>query len=88
MTVKIIESARINQLKTELNCPYDYRCLSSNRVWEENLTPFENIDLIQCLFDSPECKHRKHYGYTYMCNCPMMQHILEKRREDVETIIN
>ena len=75
------KSGRIQDLYEELSCQYDYRCLRSNMVWEENLTPFASIDLIQCLFKSKDCSKRKHYGYTYMCECPMMQAILDYRRE-------
>jgi hypothetical protein len=74
-------SGKIQDLYDELTCPYAFRCLSSNAVWAENLTPFATIDLIQCLFKSKDCSKRRHYGYTYMCDCPMMRAILEYRRE-------
>ena len=73
------ESNRIREVQGEIDCPYDFRCLSSNIVWEENLTPFATVDLIQCLFKTKDCSHRQYYGYTYMCNCPMMQAILDTR---------
>ena len=75
------KSGRIQELYEELSCRYDFRCLKSNIVWEENLTPFASIDLIQCLFKSKDCATRRHYGYSYMCDCPMMQAILEYRRD-------
>lgn len=80
MTAPIILNARIEDQKKELNCPFDFRCLTQNIAWEENLTPFATIDSIQCLFNSKQCENRYHHGYTYLCKCPMMQSILDHRR--------
>jgi len=75
-----IINSQIERLKKEQNCPHNHRCLTENIAWTENLTPFAGLDLIQCLYNSKECNQREHHGYTYMCNCPMMQLILEKRK--------
>jgi len=70
---------RIEEIKGEINCPQNYKCIESGY---ENLCKTQDIrtePYIECLDEHPDkCSFSIRFGSSYWCKCPLRIYIAEE----------
>ena len=71
-----INEEEITEIMKDMKCRFKFRCLKKSFQNIKFNKPFEGCDIFKCQYEKPQrCSYSYHYGYCYICKCPMLNHI-------------
>ena len=68
--------ARIEEIISGIDCPWDFKCYKSGFEDLAKIQIFREGELVKCLEDRSQlCKFSFHFGLEYFCKCPIRKYI-------------
>jgi hypothetical protein len=72
---------QLDKIMSELECPKSFQCSRSGYVAVLQSKRFA-FDYFTCIEANPlPCPHAIHYGYTWVCLCPLLHYVARKQQK-------
>ncbi len=68
-----------NEILKKTTCKKGFSCLSGNKneICKVELNVEDKIHFVKCINNDP-CNHRRSFGYSFVCLCPVRKEIFNK----------